>query len=96
MGIKTPKQIEDECGAITFLHIKDIINNYKDADMDFSQYTDKFKNMRTNNDKTAYEARTLLYHNIKNTEHRYKRDIFFDNTENDKEKQQNSSNEAYN
>ena len=44
--IKTPKQIEDECGAITFLHIKDIINNYKDADMDFSQYTDKFKNMR--------------------------------------------------
>ena len=73
------------------------MNNYKDADMDFTQYADNFKNMRTNNVNTASEARKLLYHNIKNIKHQYKRKIFFNNnTKNDNKKQQNDSNEVYN
>ena len=53
--------------------------------------------MRKNNADTANEARKLLYNTIKDTEHQYKREIFFnDNTKNDNNgKQHKDSDDNY-
>ena len=65
--------------------------------MNFKQYAKTFENTRTNTIETANKARQLLYNKIKNIEHQYKREIFFDdNTKNNNnEKQQKDSDYDY-
>ena len=54
--INTPKQFELECGARTFVTIKEILRGYKHKDTDFKTYSKILTDMKTNTNETANEA----------------------------------------